>query len=217
MTLTVLEVREADDERIRAALSAHLRRASDFFRGMPVVLSLSAAVPDLSSLVSLLREHELVPVGVLDGDPKQAGAAGLGVISGGKTPRDVGERKQSRPESAQTAPQAAPRSARLIDRQVRSGQQIYARDSDLVITAAVNKGAEVIADGHIHIYNSLRGRALAGASGDTSARIFCQRFEPDLIALAGCYKVADDIVESVRGRAVQVRLEGEHLIIEAQE
>lgn len=213
MTLTVLEVRESDGERIRAALVAHLQRACDFFRGMPVVLSLPGATPDLGALVALLREHELVPVAILDGDAGQAGAAGLGVINGGRVAREA---PATKPEPRPAAP-VARRSARLVDKPVRSGQQIYARDSDLVITGPVSEGAEVLADGHIHIYNVLRGRALAGACGDEAARIFCQRFEPDLVAVAGCYKVAEDIPESVRGRPVQVRLEGEQLIIDAQE
>ena len=100
---------------------------------------------------------------------------------------------------------------------VRSGQQIYARGGDLVIATSVSEGAEVLADGHIHIYGALRGRALAGATGDTEARIYCRRFEPDLVAIAGCYKVADAIEEGVRSRAVAVRLDNDNLSIELQE
>jgi len=100
--------------------------------------------------------------------------------------------------------------AKTVYRPVRSGQQIYAEDSDLVVLAAVNAGAEVVADGDVHIYGPLRGRALAGARGDRAARVFCQSMEAELVAIAGCYQVLDDTAE-VRGRAVQVYLDGDRL------
>jgi septum site-determining protein MinC len=104
--------------------------------------------------------------------------------------------------------------SRMITAPVRSGQRIYARNSDLIITAQVSAGAEVIADGCIHIYGSLRGRAIAGAQGDVAARIFCQDMQAEILAIAGRYKVADDIPEDIRGSSAQVRLDGEKLIID---
>ncbi|HEX5757216.1 MAG TPA: septum site-determining protein MinC, partial [Arenimonas sp.] len=97
---------------------------------------------------------------------------------------------------------------------VRSGQQVYAQDRDLTVCAMVGAGAEVIADGSIHIYGALRGRALAGAGGSASARIFCREFHAELVAIAGHYKVLDEIPKSLIGKAVQIRLDGERLLIE---
>ena len=90
---------------------------------------------------------------------------------------------------------------------VRSGQQVYAENRDLTVLGAVGAGAEVIADGSIHIYGALRGRALAGAQGNEDARIFCREFQAELVAVAGHYKVLEDIPKELRGKAVQVWLE----------
>jgi septum site-determining protein MinC len=97
---------------------------------------------------------------------------------------------------------------------VRSGQQIYAQGRDLVLTAQVGAGAEVIADGSIHLYAPLRGRALAGAQGDVRARIFCREFHGELVAIAGHYKVFEELPASLRGRPVQIWLEDDKLMIE---
>jgi septum site-determining protein MinC len=96
---------------------------------------------------------------------------------------------------------------------VRSGAQIYARGADLVVTSAVSAGAELIADGNIHVYGTLRGRAIAGASGDAEARIFCSRLEAELISVAGRYLVSENIAPDSRGHAVQISLEGDRLAI----
>ena len=98
---------------------------------------------------------------------------------------------------------------------VRSGQQIYADNRDLTVLTAVGAGAEVIADGSIHIYGALRGRALAGANGNTAARIYCREFNAELVAVAGTYKVLEDIPQALRGKAVQVWLEDGQLHIAA--
>jgi len=97
---------------------------------------------------------------------------------------------------------------------VRSGRQLYAHRGDLVIMAPVSHGAELLADGHIHVYGPLRGRALAGVTGDVNARIFCQSLDAELISVAGYWRVREDIDESLIGKPVQIRLEGERLLIE---
>ena len=97
---------------------------------------------------------------------------------------------------------------------VRSGQQVYAQNRDLTVCATVGAGAEVIADGSIHIYGALRGRALAGASGLTSARIFCRDFNAELVAVAGTYKVLEEVPKHLIGKSVQIWLENERLHIE---
>ncbi|HET9483395.1 MAG TPA: septum site-determining protein MinC, partial [Xanthomonadales bacterium] len=104
-------------------------------------------------------------------------------------------------------PTGAPGLGALVHAQpVRSGQQVHAHGRDLAVVAAVGAGAEVIADGSLHVYGPLRGRALAGARGDTQARIFCTEFEAELVAIAGVFKVFEHMPENLRGRAVQVRL-----------
>lgn len=230
MTLTVLEVRETDADRIAERVTDQLSRTPGFFSRMPVLLSLPGALPDLSAVARILSDAGLMLVGLLDPSDEAAQAAQQASIAVMNSPARGPARSDTVPaakaeaasasgdDEHDAAEQASGKTpTRLITRPVRSGQQIYARGGDLVIASTVSEGAEVLADGHIHIYGSLRGRALAGASGDVEARIFCRRFEPDLVAIAGCYKVADAIDEGVRSRAVQVTLEHDNLNIALQE
>lgn len=229
MTLTVLEVRETDAERIAQRVADQLSRTPGFFSRMPVLLSLPGELPDLQAVAKILSDAGLMLVGVLDPSDEASAAAhsaGIGVLN---SPARGPARSDKAPAHSKSAHgsteegRAADKAAsdktptRLVTKPVRSGQQIYARGGDLVIATSVSEGAEVLADGHIHIYGALRGRALAGASGDVEARIFCRRFEPDLVAIAGCYKVADAIEEGVHSRAVQVTLENDNLNIALQE
>src|SRR5205807_10150063 len=103
--------------------------------------------------------------------------------------------------------------ARVITEPVRSGTQVYARGTDLVVTAAVSPGAELVADGNIHVYGALRGRALAGASGDVSARIFCSRLEAELVSIAGRYLVSEQLPAEQQGFPVQIALVDERLTV----
>lgn len=125
--------------------------------------------------------------------------------------------ERSRRGAAQEAPAPAAQGApgMMQATAVRSGQQVYADNRDLTVLAAVGAGAEVIADGSIHIYGPLRGRALAGAQGNAKARIFCREFHAELVAIAGHYKVLEDIPAELRGKAVQVWLDGDQLKIAA--
>ena len=102
----------------------------------------------------------------------------------------------------------------LVTQPVRSGSRIYAEGCDLIVTATVNPGAEVIADGNIHIYGALRGRAVAGASDNPEARVFALNFDPELVAIAGLYAVREGLTGAALGRAVQVRLDGDALRFE---
>ena len=104
----------------------------------------------------------------------------------------------------------------IINRPLRSGQRIYARHTDLIVIGAVNQGAEVIADGNVHVYGPLRGKAMAGARGDTTARIFSTQLDPELVAIAGVYRVIETNLDStLRNRTAVVQLEGESLRIVA--
>src|SRR5947208_59733 len=129
------------------------------------------------------------------------GGAGLGRAA---APPAAPERRAARPARAE---------ARLVTQPVRSGTQIYARGTDLVVTAAVSPGAELVADGNIHVYGVLRGRAMAGASGDVEARIFCSRLEAELVSIAGRYLVSEQLPAEQRGFPVQIALVDDQLTI----
>ena len=117
--------------------------------------------------------------------------------------------------SREHAPRFAEAGAIVVDKPLRSGQQVYARGADVVVLAMVSFGAEVIADGNVHVYAPLRGRAIAGARGDTSARIFTTCLEAQLVSIAGIYRTTEtELPENVRGKAAQVRLDGEKLLID---
>jgi septum site-determining protein MinC len=214
-TLGVLHLLVSDLDAIAADLVAKLRLAPRFFHHAPLVIDLqgvpvSARPVDFPALVHLLREHELIPVGVRNATAQQqedAMGAGLGLLQGGRPERES--------RTAEPAPQPEHAPTKLITQPVRSGQQIYAQGGDLVVLAPVSAGAELLADGHIHVYAPLRGRALAGVRGNTGARIFCQCLEAELISVAGHYRVIEDLEAEVRGKPAQAYLEGERLTIRA--
>ena len=211
LMMTVLLLKDLDPNTLHRQISLRLDDAAQWLRDAPVVVDLAhpedtdqvglmAAVDTLRglgvNLVALARNEHL--------DSDTAAMLGLGSISlaGG---RDV-------PRSAEPAPQAEqPADAGhtlVIDQPVRSGQQIYSR-GDLIVLAPVSTGAELLAEGHIHVYNTLRGRALAGVRGDQSARIFCQKLDAELVSIAGIYRVAEDLPEQHRKQAVHITLDGD--------
>lgn len=225
LNLVAFTPNTADLAAIEAALSRRLGGRSDFFGGDAAVVDLvnwpeSATALDLSGLLSLLRQAGLQPVAARaysDATRDVARHAGLALLPDAPVAREV--IAESRPAEAKPAPAPAPAPAAttlIIDKPVRSGQQVYARGADLVVLALVSHGAEVIADGNVHVYAPLRGRALAGARGDTSARIFAHCMEAELLSVAGVYRAIDEpLPQSIKGKAAQVRLEGNKLVIEA--
>lgn len=210
LSATRIRVLDADPAAIDQHLQELRRQMPQALKGMVAVLETDLAL-DLPALLKLLRHAGIQPVGVADGPLNAAAvAAGLAVL-----PKD--NRPRSEPVAAAPAPatqEAARRSTRVITEPVRSGQQIYAEDADLVVLSAVSPGAEVIADGCVHVYGPLRGRALAGARGDESARVFARRFEAELVAIAGVYTVADQINSTKTGEATQIFLHNGKLVIE---
>ena len=211
LMMTVLLLKDLDPNTLHRQVSQRLEDAAQWLRDAPVVVDLAqpegadqvalmTAVDTLRglgvNLVALARNEHL--------DSDTAAMLGLGSISlaGG---RDV-------PRSAEPAPQAEqPADAGhtlVIDQPVRSGQQIYSR-GDLIVLAPVSTGAELLAEGHIHVYNTLRGRALAGVRGDQSARIFCQKLDAELVSIAGIYRVAEDLPDQHRKQAVHITLDGD--------
>jgi septum site-determining protein MinC len=218
LTLSVLRVLTVDLAALAAQLDARMASMPGLFQHLPVVLDLEAVQGqsvDLDALASCLRQKGLIPIGVRAGDAElaaRAAAAGLGVINIGNEPARRAEPARERPAPT-PAPQAT--AGMVIRQPVRSGQQVYARGGDLVVLAPVSAGAEVLADGHIHIYGPLRGRALAGVQGNAEARIFCQSLEAELVSIAGAYRISENIQETGRGRPVQIYLDGEALCIES--
>lgn len=188
------------------------RQMPALVQGMAVVLESGVAL-DLADYAATLRRAGMKVLGV-SGDllADQAEALNLPVLaadSGGRAPRPASAPAPA-PEPVPAAPVAAelPRtSARLVREPVRGGQQIYARGTDLTVIHQVGAGAEVVADGNIHIYGRLAGRAIAGADGNDQARIFCRRFEPELVAIAGVYAVAEQLQGDWTGKPAQVFLQ----------
>ncbi len=213
---TVMTVRVTDpyDPALDAEIAQQVKLSPRFFADAPVVIDLKdclgcTAAADFEALKAQLRRHQLVAVGVQGASPVQqclALAAGLAPFG------PAGVRRVPAPTTSEGA-KAAPTKSRLVTQPVRSGTQIYARDSDLIVLAPVSAGAEVIADGHIHIYGPLRGRAIAGATGDTSARIFVHRLEAELVCVAGRYFVSEAIAPEHLKQAAQVALIDDHLRI----
>lgn len=225
-------LRSDDSTAIAAALDARLGSMPGFFSGEPVVIDCSElpadARPDLPAIRDALGRHALTAVAVqaaCDAAADDARALGMAVLAAECAPRAApAPTPEAAPETPAPAPAPAPepvaasvpetvvtqaqRRTEIIDKPLRSGQRIYARGCDLVVLAMVSAGAEVIADGNIHIYAPLRGRALAGASGDTQARIFTTCFEAELVSIAGVYRTFEHTASGeLLRRPAHVRLE----------
>lgn len=216
ITLSVLRVLTSDLDAFGEQLDEKIATAPDLFQNFPVLLDFEGLPTeaqiafDIARLDRLLRDRSFVPVGIRGAGGVLTGIAagvGIGVIAAHAQPQP------NRRKDKEAAPA---RSANLLVKTpVRSGQQIYAKGGDLIVLATVSPGAEILADGNIHIYGSLRGRALAGVQGNTEARIFCRELDAELISIAGHYRVSENIQESDRAHPVQVLLNGDNLIIES--
>jgi septum site-determining protein MinC len=221
-TLTALQLLSLDYNTFKEQLAEKVSQAPKFFNRTPIVIDLQrvASLPvviQFEHLFQIIRDHGLVPVGIRGGTPEQqtqVSEMGLAVLPESKTEKAVEAAQEKTKTEAESAPAKEITSpSTLITQPVRSGQQIYARGGDLVITAAVSAGAEILADGHIHVYGPLRGRALAGVNGDATARIFCQSLEAELVSVAGQYCVSEDLRASHWNERVIIALQGEHLQI----
>ncbi len=236
-----LRIRRLDVDTLATEMRERVARAPKLFAEAAVILdfgglSQTPETDTAQALVSALRTAGVHPVAVAYGTreiEQLARALGLPLLARFRAqyehhdtaiatdpthppPRPAAAAAPAR-EPAATTPAATAKPGQVHAQPVRSGQQVYAAQRDLTVVGTVGAGAEVIADGSVHIYGSLRGRALAGAAGDAGARIFCREFHAELVAVAGHYKVLEDIPTALRGRAVQVWLEGEELRISALE
>lgn len=220
ITLTVLHLLSHDLNTFLAQLRRHAQKTPNLFTNMPLVIDLQRINRieeeiDFTGIQHHLRQHGLIPVGIRHGSEKQntaAQAAGLALLSNSTNQSSATAKAKTVSEKKPAS--TLPAHTMLITSPVRSGQQIYAKDANLVIIAPVSHGAELLSDGHIHVYGSLRGRALAGITGDKSARIFCQQLDAELVSIAGYYKLHDALPE-IQAPITQVFLDGEQICIEA--
>jgi septum site-determining protein MinC len=224
-----LRIRTFDIEALSAEMRDRVVRAPKLFRHAAVILDFSAlsvcpSVDGTEQLIDSLRQADVHPVAIAYGTPAieaLAEAVGLPILAKFRASYERAETAsiapvEAKPEPAAVAPMtpAATEPGMIQTQPLRSGQQIYAAGRDLTVCAMVGAGAEAIADGSIHIYGPLRGRALAGASGNSQARIFCREFNAELVAIAGTYKVLEEVPKKLLGKAVQIWLEKDQLRIE---
>lgn len=230
-----LRIRSLDVPRLVQEMHERVTRAPKMFARAAVVLDFGglSQVPDLptaQALINGLRKAGVLPVALAYGTSateQLAEQLGLPLLAKfraqyerdeASAPAPAPARRQAPAPAPAPAPAAAAGNAengKMHHATVRSGQQLYAHNGDLTVLSTVGAGAEVISDGSIHIYGTLRGRALAGAQGNENARIFCREFHAELVAIAGRYKVLDDVPSQLRGKAVQVWLEHDQIMIAA--
>lgn len=220
LSLTRARILDSDITAIAAQLQDFARQMPQAVKGMPVVIEADAPV-DLPAVAAAMREVGLQPLGVVEGplaeSAQRLGFAVLPAEAAGRAGRaQTPAAAAPEPVAATAAETAAPvrRSTRIITDPVRSGQQIYAPDTDLIVLNTVSAGAEIAADGCVHVYGTLNGRAIAGARGDATARVFCRKFRSELVAVAGVYAVAEQMQGELRNQAVQVSLVGGKLVFD---
>ncbi|WP_246692559.1 septum site-determining protein MinC [Methylobacterium sp. WL64] len=187
-------------------LDALNRRAPNFFAGRPVILDLAGlrlTREDLDGLLAELAVRRIAILGIEGAPPVILTPELPPALSGGRPAGEVATPGEDAP--AEPAAKEIARSL-ILDAPVRSGQTVLHLEGDVTVLGAVASGAEVIAGGSIHVYGALRGRAVAGAAGNPGARIWCRRFEPELVAIDGLYRAADDLDPTFQGQAVEVRL-----------
>jgi septum site-determining protein MinC len=248
LPLVALMLRATDLNAIAQELARRFGDVPDFFDNDPLLIDLTLAMVaarrngesepemDFAGLLQLLAPYKVRPLAVRGTSPEQTAAAqALGLLHAPDARVVVASAPSPEPASGAAAPAArtpapasapneasepAPLGALLIDKPLRSGQQVYARGRDLVVLAMVNAGAEVIADGSIHVYAPLRGKAIAGARGNNQARIYAQSLEAELVSIAGIYRTSEvPLPDKVRGKAAMVRLvsneDGDKLVMDA--
>lgn len=216
--ITHVRIRTIDVNALHEELEARMKAAPQLFErsGVCVDFSTLEALPDADkarALIEAIRWAGMLPVGIARGTEEVetlARALDLPLLALSRaTSRSPADSSKAAAAPAKAALESTPT---LVHQQpVRSGQRVYAAGRDLIVTSAIGAGAEVMADGCVHIYGVLRGRALAGARGDTTARVFCQAFHAELVSIAGVFRVFESLPPELDGKAVQAWLEGEQL------
>jgi septum site-determining protein MinC len=218
LSLLTLRLKSADLNVLEEELQAHYGAVPNFFEDDLLVIDLGhlpgdTAAPDFEQLKTLLTGYRLRPVAAAGGSPEWmavALAAGLPAAPDWNKTQTAQQQSQPATPSSQdqsAEPPIAP-GALVIDKPLRSGQRVYARGRDLVLLAVCNSGAEAIADGHIHVYAPLRGRAIAGARGWNEARVFALNMQPELISIAGVYLTSEEgLASEIWGHAATAHLD----------
>ena len=195
-----------------AEIDATLARSPGYFVGKPIVLDLASV--DLSGaaiahLVNSLNERSIRVLGIEGVDEERLAANMPPLLTGGRACVITRNEPAQKPE-----PEAKPKpTSLLLDSPVRSGQSIVFMEGDVTVLGSVGSGAEIVAGGSIHIYGTLRGRAMAGVNGNSNARIYCQKIEAELLAIDGYYQTAEEIDETLRNRPAQAWLQGDTMKI----
>lgn len=228
-TLSVLHLSEADLLSLAQKLQSKIAQAPGFFYRAPIVVNIDRLAEsdiDFAALIEVIRQNDLVPVGISGGtaaQKQQAKALGLAVLNSGKAIEDVPQSSTS-PEVCEKViekvvektievekPVAIP--TMEVQRNIRSGQQVYAKDGDLIVLGSVSDGAEVIADGNIHIYGTLRGRAIAGANGNKAAKIYCQNLKAELVSIGGNYMMSEALQKQLWDKPANIALDQERIVV----
>lgn len=211
LTVLTLKVMDSAHPDFFPRLKTMLSLAPGFYSNAPIILDLSAtgAKPpgDMAAFCAGIKSLGINPVGVQRANAaweRAAAAIGLPSFPAGRAVDPV--------SAAAKVPAKAAGGTRIISEPVRSGRQVYAHKGDLIVLGPVSHGAELLADGHIHVYGPLRGRALAGMSGDKTARIFCRALHAELVSVAGTYMVSENLAPALLGKPAQIRLDGDSLL-----
>ena len=221
ITLPILKVLSPDLDAVTLQLEDKLGKAPEFFRNAPIIIDLGDLEEsekdrvDFTALLKVLHQLALAPVGMRGGSQDQQAAAQrekLAVLAEVRSE----SLQTSKPPPKRPLPPPRPMTAltKIIDHPVRSGQRIYAPGGDLIVIAQVSPGAEIMADGNIHVYGALKGRALAGVQGNLDARIYCTDLQAQLIAIGGHYRTSEDEDVALQGRLVQVYLKDDSLTVD---
>lgn len=200
-TLSVVHLENNDLTKLDNQLKQKIEQAPQFFNCAPIVVDVSEIIEilDFSKLKQTVESHRLVLVGVCgcqSSEQKYAAQnAGLAVVNKGAKQQNKAPEAVVAPAPPVETTTVVTQTTKVVHGQIRSGQQIYAKDTDLIVIGSVGNGAEVIADGNIHVYGTIRGRAISGASGRTDTKIFCQNLQAELISIAGVYMLNDQLGE----------------------
>ena len=226
VTIPVLNLFSTDITAITHQLNEKIKQAPDFFTNSSLLIDLQSVSNQelsLALLVDAIRNAGMFPIGIRGGTKEQQQAAndlmlpGLSALSSSNTrkPYTTVKKEAKLTTSVEDSEKkvAANTETTIVTQPVRSGQRIYAK-GDLTIIAQVSAGAEIMAEGNVHVYGTLRGRVLAGVQGNENVRIFCSNLQAELVSIAGCYRVSEDIAESERNTPVQIYLNKQAIIIQ---
>lgn len=208
LSLSVLKVYSDEIKQVKKHLEQKIVQAPEFFIGLAVVIEPEVDALDatfLALLVEFLHQKQMMLIGLRTANPmmrEQASYAGLAVF-------DPVKKSENRVEKTI---EPASQGAMFIEGAVRSGQQVYAQGRDLVIKGSINPGAEVVADGHVHVYGNVKGKVFAGSAGNTDARIYAQKLDAELVCIAGFYQMAEDIKPEFKQGLVEVHLDNDRLV-----